>query len=255
MTEVDVRGTSVRVRRAGAGEPLLLLRGADASDIWLPFMDRLAASHDVIVPEHPGFGGRALPPWLDRVADLAMFYLDFIGQLGLSRVHLVGTSLGGWIAADLAHRNTSRLATLTLAAASGLRVEGASGIDQFMMSEEQALRAGFHDAAAADAAVARMLTAENEDVRLANAIAIARVAWSPRLHDPHLANWLHRIDVPTLIVWGQQDRIVPPEHARAYAEAIAQARLSLIEGCGHWIALERPEDLAARVLAHTVAQR
>lgn len=255
MTEVDVRGTSIRVRRAGAGEPLLLLRGADASDTWLPFMDRLTADHDVIVPEHPGFGGRPLPAWLDRVADLAMFYLDFIGQLGLSRVHLVGTSLGGWIAADLAHRNTMRLATLTLAAAPGLRVDGASGLDAFMQSEEQALRAGFHDAAAADAAVARMLAADTEDVRLANAIAIARVAWSPRLHDPHLAKWLHRIDVPTLVVWGEQDRILPPAHARAYAEAIPQARLSLIEGCGHWIALERPDDLAALVLAHAGSQR
>lgn len=251
MSEVDVRGTSIRLMRAGRGEPLLLLRGTDASDAWLPYMDQLAARHDVIVPEHPGFGGKALPAWLDRVPDLAMFYLDLVDQLGLERVHLVGSALGGWIAAELAQRNASRLATLTLIGAWGLRVEGVAGIDTFMLSEEQALRGCFHDGAKAETAAARMLSAESEDVRLANAIAIARVAWNPRMHDPHLAKWLHRISVPTLVLWGQEDRVTPPAHARGFASGIPGAQMEMIASCGHWVLHEKPDETVPRILSHT----
>lgn len=251
VSEVNVRATTVRAMRAGAGSPLLLLRGTDASDAWLPYMDLLAERHDVIVPEHPGFGGRPAPAWLDRVSDMANFYLDMIDELALSRVHLVGTSLGGWIAADLAHRSSAKLATLTLVGSAGLRVPGVVGIDIFLRSEEQGLRDRFHDSARADEAVVRMLAPETEDVRLANAIAIARMAWNPRLHDPQLAKWLHRIKAPTSIVWGEYDRLFPVAHAQAFHEAMPGSRLTIVPACGHAVALDRPEALMASILDFT----
>ena len=254
ISERDVRGTSIKLMRAGSGSPLLLLRGTDASDVWLPWMDRLAERHTVIVPEHPGFGGKPMPPWLDRVSDLANFHLDLIDALDLARVHLVGTSLGGWIAADLAHRSSAGIATLTLVGAAGLRVLGHTGVDTFMQAEETGLRARFHDTARADAAVARMLAPESEDVRLQNAITIARVAWSPRLHDPHLAKWLHRIAAPTLIVWGEHDRLFPVAHGTAFHAAIPGSRLTVVRGCGHAVALENPDALVASILDHTSIQ-
>lgn len=249
--DCDVRGTSIKLMRGGKGPPLLLLRGTDASDAWLPWMDRLAERHEVILPEHPGFGGKPMPPWLDSVSDYANFYLDLIDKLALDRVHLLGTSLGGWMAAELAHRSDRKLASLTLVGAAGLRVEGVDGIDVFLRTEEQGLRDRFHDAAKAEAAAARMLTPECEDVRLQNAVSIARVSWAPRLHDRQLAKWLHRISVPTLLVWGEHDRLFPMAHAEAWRDGIPGAKLTVVKGCGHAVALEQPDALVKAVLDHT----
>ena len=120
---ISIRGCRIRVMRGGSGTPLLFLHGGGGAGIWLPSMAALAKKFDVLVPEHPGFGDSDTPPWLDNVADLANFYLDFLEQLDLRGVHLIGSSLGGWIAAELAVRNTSRLASLTLVGSAGIYVE------------------------------------------------------------------------------------------------------------------------------------
>src|SRR5690242_5366279 len=104
---LEVRGTRIRVLRGGAGRPLIFLHGASGHVGWLPVFEQLSARFDVIAPEHPGFGTSDDPAWLDHPSDLAYFYLDLIETLGLDRVHLMGTSLGGWIAAELAVRNTN----------------------------------------------------------------------------------------------------------------------------------------------------
>ena len=155
------------------------------------------------------------------------------------------------MAAELAHRNDTRLATLILVGAAGLRVEGVEGIDVFLRTEEQGLRDRFHDPAKAEAAAARMLAPESEDVRLQNAVSIARVAWSPRLHDLKLAKWLHRIKVPTLIVWGEHDRLLPRAHAEAWSRGIPGSKVAIIKSCGHAVALEQPDALVAAILDHT----
>ena len=121
---LELRGTRIRVPRGGSGPPLIFLHGASGHVGWLPFLDQLSQRFDVIAPEHPGFGVSDDPKWLDRPADLAYFYLDLIEHLNLDGVHLVGTSLGGWIAAELAVRNTSRLASLTLVCAVGVTPKG-----------------------------------------------------------------------------------------------------------------------------------
>ena len=115
------------------------------------------AEHDVIVPEHPGFGASDTPDWLDTIHDLAYFYLDFLDQLDLDGVHLVGISLGGWIAAELAVRDTRRLASLTLVDAAGIHVKGVPQIDTFLRTDEQRIRDFFHDPKRADEMIARLL--------------------------------------------------------------------------------------------------
>src|SRR5262245_6575109 len=107
---VAVNGCNIALMRGGSGPPLLILHGASGAGAWLSFMVALAEKFDVIVPEHPGFGASDTPDWLDTIHDLAYFYLDVLDQLGLDDVHLVGVSLGGWLAAEIAVRHNSRLA-------------------------------------------------------------------------------------------------------------------------------------------------
>ncbi len=131
------RGVSVRVRRAGTGPPLLFLHGAGGWPARLPFFERLSRHYALTVPEHPCFGASDDPQWLRSVADLAMYYLDFLDQVYASPVHVIGHSLGGWTAAEAAVRNVNRIASLTLLAPAGIRVKGIPPGDNFIWSPEE----------------------------------------------------------------------------------------------------------------------
>ena len=244
---LDMRGTPLRLRRRGSGPPLLFLHDEAALDFWPPALERLARRFAVIAPEHPGFGGSAMPDWLDRPADLGCFYLDLLARLDLAGVHLAGAALGGWVAAELAIRNTQRLASLTLLGATGILVPGLSGLDTFVTGDEQTIRDLFHDRAPAEAAIARALAPEREDTMLRDKMATAKLTWQPRQHDPHLGKWLHRIDVPTLIVWGAEDRVLPRDYADAWRRAVPGAEVVLLPECGHLPHIERPEAVAAAI--------
>jgi pimeloyl-ACP methyl ester carboxylesterase len=238
---VTVNGCRIRLMRAGKGAPLVFLHGASGAS-WLPLLENLSRNFDVIAPEHPGFGESETPDWLDTIHDLAFFYLDFMDALNLREVHLVGTSFGGWIAAELAVRNTQHLASLTLVSAGGLRVPGVAQMDTFLGSEEERLRAFFYDPKRADALIARVLSPEFEDIALKNRATMAKLAWQPRDHDPLLPKWLHRIDVPTLLIWGDHDRLFPEAHAFTYQGLIPGAKLVMFSECGHVPHIEKADE-------------
>jgi pimeloyl-ACP methyl ester carboxylesterase len=246
-SKITVNGCTIRLMRGGSGPPLLVLHGASGAGPWSAMLDSLAERFDVIVPEHPGFGESDTPDWLDTVHDLAYFYLDVLDHLRLERVHLVGISLGGWIAAELAVRDPGRLISLTLAGSAGLHVPGLQQVDPFLRSDEQRIRDFFHDQKRADAAVAEALKPELEDVMMKNRITVARLSWQPRGHDPHLAKWLHRIDVPTLLVWGEHDRLFPKDYAYAFQRLIPGATTMIVPDCGHVPHLEQPAVFVAAV--------
>lgn len=241
---VVVGGCRIRLMRGGAGEPLVYLHGASGAS-WLPFLQKLTDNFDVIVPEHPGFGESDAPAWLDNIHDLAYFYLDLFAALQLSGIHLVGNSLGGWIAAEIAVRSTQCLGSLTLAGSAGLYVPGVAQVDSYLISEEQRLTSFFHDQSKAKEMIARVLHPDMEDIALKNRQTAAKLSWQPRSHDPHLAKWLHRIDVPTLLIWGDTDRLFPKEHAQAWKAAIPGAKLVTIPKCGHVPQIEQPEAFNA----------
>lgn len=133
---VTVAGATIRMLRGGSGPPLVFLHGAGGHTGWMVFLEALSQRFPVFAPEHPGFGQSDDPPWLDTVGDLAYFYLDLLSALGLDRVHLMGTSLGGWITPEVAVRNIARLASLTLIGAVGVTAEGEPIPDIFRMSVE-----------------------------------------------------------------------------------------------------------------------
>lgn len=238
---VVVAGCATHVLRGGSGPPLLYLHGARGGGAWLPFMERLARRFEVVAPEHPGFGRSDTPGWFDNIHDVAYFYLGLMQALGLRGAHLVGSSLGGWIAAEIAVRSTERLASLTLIGSAGIQVKGVPRADTFLWTEEEATRNLFHDQALAERALASEPDEAEVERQLKNRFAVARLAWAPRFFDPHLSKWLHRIDVPTLVVWGREDRVVPPAHAERFAELVPGARLEVFERCGHLPQIEQAE--------------
>jgi pimeloyl-ACP methyl ester carboxylesterase len=132
LTELKIGDVAIRLHRAGSGPKLLFLHGAGGVPQWLPFFDALSDHFEVLVPEHPGFGGSDDPPWIQSISDLAMFYLDLIEDTGLDRVHLIGNSLGGWLSAEILIRDRSRFQSVTLLAPAGIRVKGVPCGDNFI---------------------------------------------------------------------------------------------------------------------------
>ena len=244
---IAVNGTNIELLRGGAGETMLFLHGAGGASQWAPYMAALARRFDLVVPSHPGYGRSDTPPWLDTIHDLAFFYLDFMEQLDLRDVHLAGNSLGGWLAAEIAIRSTARLKTLTLVSPGGLHVKGVKKGDIFLWSNEQRVRNTFFDQKLAEARLSAEVSQELADIALKNHFTTAKLAWSPRFHDPSLHKWLHRIDVPTMIVWGENDRIFPVALAEPYKAAIPGAELRLIPECGHLPQQEKLDEFLTAV--------
>ena len=231
---LNINGTTIRLLRGGRAEapPLVFLHGAGGHTGWMGFLDALAQDFAVYAPEHPGFGRSDDPPWLDEVGDLAYFYLDFLQTLGLKRVHLIGTSLGGWVAAELAVRSQARLASLTLVCAVGITAGGKPIDDIFRMPVEENLRRFYADPERAARRVGDLAKADMTLVAK-NRATVMRLAYRPRFYNPGLAKWLHRITVPTLLVWGDKDGLVPPAFGEAYRAAIPGSRLVVLENAGH----------------------
>jgi len=236
-TEImTIDGAKIRVLRGGpeggGAQPLVFLHGAGGHSGWMAFLEELSQRFAVYAPEHPGFGQSDDPPWLDGVGDLAYFYLDFLKVLGLERVHLVGTSLGGWIAAEMAVRDTARLASLTLVGAVGITAQGETIPDIFRMPVEENLRRFYADQ---ECAARRVGDVAKADMRLVakNQATVTRLAYRPRFYNPDLGKWLHRVDVPTLLIWGAEDGLVPPKFGEAYRSLIPGAKLAVLPAAGH----------------------
>ena len=232
---ITVAGATIRLLRGEpteTGVPLVFLHGAGGHTGWMAFLEELSQRFAVFAPEHPGFGQSDDPPWLDRTDDLAYFYLDFLQALGLNQVHLIGTSLGGWIAAELAVRSTARLASLTLVGAVGITADGEPSPDIFRMPVEENLRRFYADQERAARRVGDMAKVNMALVAKTQA-TVTRLAYRPRFHNPDLGKWLHRIDVPTLLLWGDKDGLVPPAFGEAYRALIPGARLVVLAEAGH----------------------
>jgi pimeloyl-ACP methyl ester carboxylesterase len=242
------RGVSVRMLRGGSGPPLLFLHGANGMPLWTPFFEQLAQRCDVRVPEHPGFGVSDNPPGLRNVADLAMYYLDFLDALGVDKVHLVGHSLGGWTAAELAVRSCARLASLTLIAPAGLRIKGLPSGDNFMWAPDEATRNVYYDQSIAERILAQPISDEAADIALTNRFASAKFGWEPRWFSPALERWLHRVGVPTLVIWGENDKLFPKDYAARWGERIPNAAVEIIPQCGHVPIVEKADVTARKIL-------
>lgn len=252
----EINGVDLEIVERGAGRPILFLHPGHPSgrlDPKAPVLDLLAQSARVVAPTHPGFGDTPAPRHLTTIDDLAYLYLDLLEAMALRSVVLVGVSLGGWIAAEMAVKSTERISSLVLANAVGIR-PGARDTreiaDIYAVTDKQL--AGLVYAEPQRMAADPKTLSESELIAMARSReSTGRYAWSPYMHDPKLLSRLHRINVPALVLWGAADRVVSQDYGRAYAAAIPRANFAVIEGAGHFPHLERPEEFAARVLAFT----
>ena len=252
---LKLNGSAVQVLRGGGGPPLLYLHSAAGETTWLPFHQMLAEHFDVIAPAHPGF---ALSEGLDRVdsiEDWVIHYLDLLDLLKLESVDVVGLSLGGWLAAELATRNRERVRRLVLVDAAGLYIPGFDDFEFFRdpMTDPDYIpeirKRVFYDP---DSEIARLFVPDQIPFdQLLNHYkarqATARVAWNPYFYNPKLRGRLYRVNCPTLVLWGDSDGLLPLEFARAYHEAISGSKLQVLEKCGHAPPFEKPAEFVAAV--------
>jgi pimeloyl-ACP methyl ester carboxylesterase len=241
---------SVDVVERGAGAPLVLLHGIEGPEAQAVLIDLMAKEMRVIAPAHPGFGASPLPDWIDHVDDLVYLYLDLFAALKLKDILLVGSGLGGWIAAEIAVRTTERLARLVLIGAVGIKPGGRESRDIpdiYALPPEQVARLMYHDPSrAADFATLPDEAAERVARHRESA---ALYLWEPYMHNPKLPHRLHRIDIPTLFLRGGSDGVVSHTYAEAYCAAIPGARLETIPEAGHFPELEQPRAVAQRIVA------
>ncbi|WP_067932463.1 alpha/beta fold hydrolase [Alicyclobacillus kakegawensis] len=247
---MSVRGTNIRLLEGGAGDALIYLHGATGGGQWLPFLDRLAARFHVYAPEHPGFGASDDLPEMDSIEDLAYFYLDFLDTLGLDGARFIGSSLGGWLAVEIAAIAPHRVSQLILLDAAGLHVEGVNVPDLFMLDDEQVLELTIHNPESLAQRRQALIAADarQAEVMARNRATVANLAWNPYFHRPKLRHRLHRIQLPVLLIWGEFDRIFPPAIGAEYERLLPDAKLHIIPECGHLPAQERVDEVAERAM-------
>jgi pimeloyl-ACP methyl ester carboxylesterase len=240
---IEVGGLRVAYRCKGQGPTTLYLHGAGLTRMWLPLYERLSGSVDLLVPEHPGYGETEMPDWLDGFDDLVIHYDSLLDALELERVHLVGYSLGGWIAAEIAVFHPRRLESLTLVTPIGLRIPGKPVGDVFAMDPETLFMTMFNDPTNAPQILPDIESLDEIEHQFGEMATLARLAWNPRF-DPKLERRLERVSCPTLVVRAEHDRLVPDEMAERYAELIDGARIETVPGTGHALVVEQPEKTA-----------
>jgi len=247
---LSVHGVTLEVLERGQGRPILWLHGEDGLDPSAPFIDLLAANGRVVAPSHPGFGHSPDANNIDSVDDLAYLYLDLLAERNLRDVIVIGSSLGGWIAAEMAVKSSERFGGLVLVAPLGIKVgdrETRDIPDIFALPPDEVMRLQYRDPARAAVDPAK-LSDDQLTVIARNREATALYAWEPYFHNPKLRRWLHRVSAPTLLVWGADDRFVTAAYyGAAFRAAIPGAKFETIDGAGHFPHIEEPRAFSERV--------
>lgn len=251
---VEAAGTRLHLMRAGKGKPVLVLHHETGTLDRLSFYDALATSHDVLVPHHPGYSRSPRPDWMRSVRDIAVVYRGLLSDLKLSNATLVGLGFGGWIAAEMASMAPSDLSKLVLVGAMGIKPPVGDILDLAITGYIDYARAGFHDQKAFDRVYGAEPTTDQLEMWDICREMSFRVAWKPYMYSQTLPHLLGSVTAPALIVWGDDDKVVPISAAKRYAEALPNARLEIVKSCGHCVDMEQPETLAKLVEEFTAGR-
>ena len=247
------KGTRCRVLEGGSGAPVVFLHGAGGLLADNPFLDRLAQRHHVFAPEWPGYGESTGDELLEDMLDFALHGWDLVDALGLRRPHLIGHSMGGMIAAEMACLAPRDLDKLVLVGAAGLWLDARPIADIFAMLPHEIAEALFVDSARG----AALLTggadlADIEALKDFYLVTQRRLSMAGKILFPipnrRLSKRLYRLTAPTLVLWGAGDRLIPPAYAAQWKALIPGARVETIEGAGHMLPWEQPEGFVDAVV-------
>jgi pimeloyl-ACP methyl ester carboxylesterase len=242
--DVEVAGLTVRYWEGGTGEPVLGVHHDIGNSGWTPFYEALAGRFRVIVPELPGYGKSDRPAWARHPRDLAILLHLMLDKLEIDSTVLVGLGFGGWIAAEMAVMNQRRLRRLVLAGAMGIKPSEGEILDQMMIDLHTYVEAG----CASEEAYHRLFGEEvSSDQRMVWDYAremTARLAWKPYMFSHQLPHLLGGVRTPALVVWGKGNRVVPLVCGEAFARALPNATLRVVDDAGLWLDLEQPQALA-----------
>jgi pimeloyl-ACP methyl ester carboxylesterase len=248
--KMTVHGIDLEVVQRGAGQPIVLLHGFQQVDPEARFLQLLSRRATVIAPSHPGFGRSARPKDFETIYDVVNLYAAFLDALPCDKVTLLGCSFGGWLAAELAVRSCHKIERLVLVDTVGIKIsdrETPDITDVFNTHPDEVKRRTWHDPANAPD-----FNAMSDDAlitRHRNWETLSLYAWHPYMHNPRLAFWLSRINVPTQVLWGASDEIVRPAYGQAFAALIPNARFAAIEQAGHQPEIEQPDVFVDHVNA------
>jgi pimeloyl-ACP methyl ester carboxylesterase len=248
---LNLGDVELELHEAGAGSALLFLHSGGGFSPDDAFVGVLAEHHRVIAPSHPGFGYSSLPDWIDNIDDIAHIYLELMDQLDLRRVTLVGASIGGWIAAEMATKSPERFDKVALIGAVGVKTGGPKQLDIpdiFAHSTEALDRMRFHDPAKAKIDLTK-LSEEQMRIIARNNETLALLVWEPYMHNPKLKHRLHRLTMPVLFMRGASDGLVSAAYLERYAKLVPGARIATIAEAGHLPHIEQPKAFAASLAA------
>jgi pimeloyl-ACP methyl ester carboxylesterase len=246
---VQVGVTGLHLLRGGSGRPALVLHGMEGPEGWLEFHDQLAQYATVYAPTHPGFGTSERPEWLESITHQALFYEWFLRDAGIEQVDLIGFGIGGWIAAEMATMCSHNLSHLVLVDAAGVKPSDGEITDVFVRRWRDVVEECVHNPQAEE--FRRIYDAspllDFGGTREAGRSMTMRMCYRPYMYSPALPNLLGSVGTPTLIVWGEEDRIIPLECAHMYQTEIPGSSLEILEDSGHWPHFEKPQQLADSV--------
>jgi pimeloyl-ACP methyl ester carboxylesterase len=240
---VNVQGISTHIFESGppTAPALLYLHGTFLGNLWLDYHTSLSQHFHVFAPDTPGFGLTERPDWMRDMSDYVLFFRDLLNALGLDKPSLVGHSLGGWMAAELAVWYPERVSKLVLSNAGGIRVKGKPIADIFAMNVQELVAACFDNFMAAMPLMPPAVDVDYLISQYRQRTTLATLAWNPN-YDPKLERRLAWLQCPTLIVWGENDRLIPPAYANAFGRAIPNSTVVVLEGTGHMPMFEKSEE-------------
>jgi pimeloyl-ACP methyl ester carboxylesterase len=248
---LQVAGVDLHLRKGGSGEPLLILSDEIGHVGALRYQEELAQNHTVYVPAHPGFGQTPRLDWVMNMRDLAGWYLMALDELGLRSVNTIGCSLGGWLAAEMATMNPGQFRKLALVGPMGILPPEGYIYDVFLEVAKQCISTAFLNPEGTPEF--QELCPEEPTPEQAMAWEVAReeacrLGWKPYMYYPGLPHLLARLkDLPTLVIWGREDAIVPVSAAAVYHESIPGSRLEIMANCGHMPQIEKAGQFLALV--------
>jgi pimeloyl-ACP methyl ester carboxylesterase len=241
---VQLGETTLRVSRAGAGRPVVVLHRDIGIPDGLPVLDALAQRYSVLVPHHPGFARSPRPEWMRGVRDIAVLYQALLAELLIAAPTLLGLGFGGWIAAEMATMAPAAADRLVLVGAMGVKPPAGDILDQALLNYIEYARAGFHDQAAFDRVYGADPTTDQLEAWDICREMSFRIAWKPYMYSQTLPHLLGGVGTPSLVVWGEHDRVVPVSAGQVYAAKLRNADMSIVADCGSCVEMEQPEAFA-----------